>query len=269
MDERLYNLTLTAFAYGGDAIGRIHDDAGGDRVVFVPFAMPGERVRVRLVEQRRGFARGELMEVIEPSPERIMPRCKHFGECGGCHYQYMPYELQLQAKTDILRDQFRRNRQREPRAELTGELRAAMRQETESVFSYVLHEDRSVLELLNSKVDHKDYMCDHTPWGVELVKKVGSERFKLLYDIYHIQIMEGDMIATIKASHQYIGHYHTGGVPGRNEIDETQEINYPAVIRAIAETGYTGYVAQEFIPVREPLQSLREAVKLCERSQRK
>ena len=108
MDERLYNLTLTAFAYGGDAIGRIHDDAGGDRVVFVPFAMPGERVRVRLVEQRRGFARGELMEVIEPSPERIMPRCKHFGECGGCHYQYMPYELQLQAKTDILRDQFRR-----------------------------------------------------------------------------------------------------------------------------------------------------------------
>src|SRR6266481_8452642 len=94
------------------------------------------------------------------------------------------------------------------------------------------------MELLNSKVNHKDYMCDHTPWGVELCKRVGSERFKLLYDIYHMQIMEGDLIATIKKWHQYIAHYHTGGVPGRAEIDDTQEIHYPAVMKAILATGY-------------------------------
>ncbi|MEM6645543.1 MAG: TIM barrel protein [Bacteroidota bacterium] len=121
-----------------------------------------------------------------------------------------------------------------------------------------------VMELLNSKVDHADYMCDRTPWGVELVKQVGSERFKLLYDIYHMQIMEGDVIRTIRDNHEYIAHYHTGGNPGRNEIDETQELNYPAIMRAIVETGYTGYVGQEFIPKRDPLTSLREAVALCD-----
>ena len=119
------------------------------------------------------------------------------------------------------------------------------------------------MELLNSKVNHKDYMCDRTPWGVELVKRVGSERFKLLYDIYHMQIMEGDVIRTIQESHAYIGHYHTGGNPGRHEIDGTQELNYPAILRAIKATGFKGFVAQEFIPVRDPLTSLGEAVKLC------
>ncbi|MEZ0542889.1 hydroxypyruvate isomerase family protein [Fibrella arboris] len=121
-----------------------------------------------------------------------------------------------------------------------------------------------IMELLNSKVDHKDYMCDHTAWGVQLCKKVGSDRFKLLYDIYHMQIMEGDIIRTIRDSHQYIGHYHTGGNPGRNEIDETQEIYYPAVMKAIVATGFKGYVAQEFIPKRDPITSLREAVTLCD-----
>ena len=121
------------------------------------------------------------------------------------------------------------------------------------------------MELLNSKHDHKDYMCDHTPWGVELVKRVGSERFKLLYDIYHMQIMEGDMIATIRENHQYIAHYHTGGVPGRAEIDQTQEINYPAVIQAIIETGFKGFVAQEFIPKRpDPIASLKQGVEICD-----
>ncbi len=120
------------------------------------------------------------------------------------------------------------------------------------------------MELLNSKVNHKDYMCDRTPWGVELVKRVGSERFKLLYDIYHMQIMEGDVIRTIQESHAYIGHYHTAGNPGRNEIDETQELNYPAIMRAIKATGFKGFVAQEFVPKRTPpLDSLKEAVKLC------
>ena len=119
------------------------------------------------------------------------------------------------------------------------------------------------MELLNSKVDHRDYMCDHTPWGAELVKRVGSPRFKLLYDIYHMQIMEGDVIRTIQENHQYIGHYHTGGNPGRNEIDATQELQYPAIIRAIKGTGYKGFVGQEFIPKRDPLTSLREAVQLC------
>src|SRR6266404_5382404 len=127
------------------------------------------------------------------------------------------------------------------------------------------HKVTVCMELLNSKHDHKDYMCDHTPWGVELVKRVGSERFKLLYDIYHMQIMEGDMIATIRENHNYIAHYHTGGVPGRGEIDETQEINYPSVIKAIIDTGFKGFVAQEFIPKRpEALASLKQGVEICD-----
>ena len=121
-----------------------------------------------------------------------------------------------------------------------------------------------VMELLNSKVNHKDYQCDHTNWGVALCKKVGSERFKLLYDIYHMQIMEGDVIATIKANHQYIAHYHTGGVPGRAEIDETQELYYPAIMKAILDTGFKGYVAQEFVPKRpDVIASLEQGVKIC------
>ena len=120
------------------------------------------------------------------------------------------------------------------------------------------------MELLNSKVNHKDYMCDRTPWGVELVKRVGSERFKLLYDIYHMQIMEGDVIRTIQDCHAYIGHYHTAGNPGRHEIDDSQELNYPAIMRAIKASGFTGFVAQEFIPLRKPpLDSLKAAVKIC------
>jgi hydroxypyruvate isomerase len=121
------------------------------------------------------------------------------------------------------------------------------------------------MELLNSKVNHKDYQCDRTEWGVELCKKVGSENFKLLYDIYHMQIMEGDVIATIKKYHTYISHYHTGGVPGRHEIDETQELYYPAIMKAILETGFKGYVAQEFIPSREDkIASLRQGVQICD-----
>ena len=121
------------------------------------------------------------------------------------------------------------------------------------------------MELLNSKVNHKDYMCDHTKWGVELVKRVGSEQFKLLYDIYHMQIMEGDVIATIKEYYPYISHYHTGGVPGRAEIDETQELNYPAIIKAIMDTGYKGFVAQEFVPKRpDVLASLKQGVTICD-----
>ena len=127
------------------------------------------------------------------------------------------------------------------------------------------HNVLAVMELLNSKVNHRDYQCDHTAWGVELCKAVGSEYFKLLYDIYHMQIMEGDMIATIRKSHPYIAHYHTGGVPGRNEIDDTQEINYPAVMKAIVETGFKGFVAQEFIPKREDkIASLRQGVQICD-----
>ena len=122
-----------------------------------------------------------------------------------------------------------------------------------------------VMELLNSKVNHKDYMCDRTPWGVELVKRVGSERFKLLYDIYHMQIMEGDVIRTIKDNAAYIGHYHTAGNPGRNEFElqDQQELYYPPIMRAIKATGFKGFVGQEFLPKRDPLTSLREAVKLC------
>ena len=119
------------------------------------------------------------------------------------------------------------------------------------------------MELLNSKVNHPDYMCDHTAWGARLVDAVGSDRFKLLYDIYHMQIMEGDVIRTIRDYKDYIAHYHTGGNPGRHEIDETQELNYPAIIRAIEETGFEGYVGQEFIPTREPLASLEEAIDIC------
>jgi hydroxypyruvate isomerase len=123
----------------------------------------------------------------------------------------------------------------------------------------------AVIELLNSKRDHHDYMCDHTAWGVELCKRVGSDHFKLLYDIYHMQIMEGDLIATIRENHQYIGHYHTGGVPGRGEIDETQEITYPAVMKAIMESGYKGFVAQEFVPKRpDVLGSLRQGIQICD-----
>ena len=121
-----------------------------------------------------------------------------------------------------------------------------------------------VMELLNSKVNHKDYMCDHSAWGVNLCKAVGSENFKLLYDIYHMQIMEGDIIRTIQESNKYFAHYHTGGNPGRNEIDETQELYYPAIMKAIVDTGFKGYVAQEFIPKRDPLTSLKESIVICD-----
>ncbi len=121
------------------------------------------------------------------------------------------------------------------------------------------------MELLNSKVDHKDYMCDHTRWGADLVKRVGSEYFRLLYDIYHMQIMEGDVVRTIRDNHQYIAHYHTGGVPGRHEIDDSQELNYATVMKAIVETGFKGHVAQEFIPARpDVLASLRQGVQICD-----
>src|SRR3954470_21154825 len=106
------------------------------------------------------------------------------------------------------------------------------------------------MELLNSRVDHKDYQCDHTAWGVRLCEKIGAPNFKLLYDIYHMQIMEGDVIATIKKNIKYISHFHTGGVPGRHEIDNTQELQYPAIMKAIHETGFKGFVAQEFIPAK-------------------
>ncbi len=120
------------------------------------------------------------------------------------------------------------------------------------------------MEGLNSKVDHKDYMYDRTDWGVELVKKVGSPRFRLLYDIYHMQIMEGDVIATIRRYKEYIAHYHTGGVPGRHEIDDSQELHYPAIVKAILETGYQGYLGQEFIPARDPLPSLAQGFRNCD-----
>ena len=122
-----------------------------------------------------------------------------------------------------------------------------------------------VMELLNSKVNHPDYMCDHTAWGVALAERMDKDNFKLLYDIYHMQIMEGDIIATIKKYHRYINHYHTAGVPGRNEIDETQELYYPAIMRAIVETGFDGYVAQEFVPTYEDkIRALKEAVAICD-----
>lgn len=122
-----------------------------------------------------------------------------------------------------------------------------------------------VMELLNSKINHKDYFADKTPWGVELCKRVDSENFKLLYDIYHMQIDEGDVIRTIQTSHPYIAHYHTAGVPGRNEIEEEQELYYPAIMKAIVATGFKGYVAQEFIPKKEDkIASLAKAIKICD-----
>jgi hydroxypyruvate isomerase len=129
-----------------------------------------------------------------------------------------------------------------------------------------LAEEKGVIlnmELLNSKVDHPDYMCDRSDWGVELCKRVGSDHFKLLYDIYHMQIMEGDIIRTIERDHQYFGHYHTAGNPGRHELDDRQELQYPPIARAIAETGFDGYFAHEFIPTGEPLAGLSDAVRQC------
>jgi hydroxypyruvate isomerase len=128
-------------------------------------------------------------------------------------------------------------------------------------------EDKGVTlctELLNSKVDHPDYMCDRTAWGVEMCKRVNSPRVKLLYDIYHMQIMEGDIIRTIRNNIQYIGHFHTAGNPGRHEMDDTQEMNYRGIARAIADLGFTGYVAHEYTPVRDPLKSLDETLALFE-----
>lgn len=124
------------------------------------------------------------------------------------------------------------------------------------------------MELFNSKVDHKDYMCDKSAWGVELCKRLGSPNFKLLYDIYHMQINEGDVIRTIRDNYLYFGHYHTAGVPGRHEIDETQELYYPAIMQAIVATGYAGYVAQEFIPTgktdADKIKALKKAVRVCD-----
>ena len=120
------------------------------------------------------------------------------------------------------------------------------------------------MELLNSKVNHKDYMCDHTAWGLRVVQAVNSPHVKLLYDIYHMQIMEGDLVSTIQQNIQWLGHFHTGGVPGRHELDGTQEVQWDGVMRGIAATSYQGYVAHEFVPTRDPLTSLREAVDLCD-----
>ena len=121
------------------------------------------------------------------------------------------------------------------------------------------------MELFNSKVNHPDYMCDNTKWGIELCKRINSPNFKLLYDIYHMQIDEGDIIHTITEHHQYFGHYHTAGVPGRHEIDETQELYYPAIMKAIFKTGFKGYVAQEFIPIQaDKINSLKQAIKICD-----
>ena len=121
-----------------------------------------------------------------------------------------------------------------------------------------------VLELLNSKVDHPDYQCDHTDWGVQVCQHVDSPRVKLLYDIYHMQVMEGDVIHTIQDNHPWFGHYHTAGVPGRHEIDERQEVYYPAIVRAIQATGYDGYLGQEFVPAGDPIAGLRQAYAACD-----
>lgn len=120
------------------------------------------------------------------------------------------------------------------------------------------------VELLNSRVDHHDYMCDHTAWGVQVVQAVNSPRVKLLYDIYHMQIMEGDLVRTIQKNIDWIGHFHTGGVPGRHELDATQEVQWDGVMRGIAATNFRGFVAHEFVPTRDPLTSLRQAVDLCD-----
>jgi hydroxypyruvate isomerase len=128
-------------------------------------------------------------------------------------------------------------------------------------------EDQKVtlcMELLNSKVNHPGYMCDHTSWGVEMCKRVNSPRVKLLYDIYHMQIMEGDVIRTIQQNIQYIGHFHTAGNPGRHEFDETQELYYPAICRAIADLGYQGYLSHEYTPTKQPLETLDRMMKMCE-----
>jgi len=119
------------------------------------------------------------------------------------------------------------------------------------------------LELLNSKIDHHDYMCDHTAWGVAVIKAVDSPRVKLLYDIYHMQIMEGDIIRTVRDNIQYIAHFHTGGVPGRHELDDTQELQWRTVAKAIADLNFQGYFAHEFVPTKDPLTSLKSAVELC------
>ncbi len=123
-----------------------------------------------------------------------------------------------------------------------------------------------VMELLNSKVDHPDYQCDHSAWGIEVCRMVNSPRVKLLYDIYHMQIMEGDIIRTIRTSSEFFAHYHTAGNPGRHELDKTQEINYPPIIRALLETGYNGYLGQEFIPRGDPIVALKQAFDLCNES---
>ena len=120
------------------------------------------------------------------------------------------------------------------------------------------------VELLNSKVDHKDYQGDHTAFGVEIVKAVNSSRVKLLYDAYHMQIMEGDLIRTLRANKEWIAHVHTGGVPGRHELDDTQEVTWKAIASALVDMGFNGYMAHEFVPTRDPLTSLREAVVLCD-----
>lgn len=126
------------------------------------------------------------------------------------------------------------------------------------------HQVTICMELLNSRVNHPGYMCDKSTWGFKLCRRVDSPRFKMLYDIYHMQIMEGDLIATIRKNIKYIGHFHTAGVPGRHELDENQEIYYPAVMRAIVEAGYTGYVAHEYTPVRDPVESLVQAIRTCD-----
>ncbi len=122
-----------------------------------------------------------------------------------------------------------------------------------------------VMELFNSKIDHPDYMCDNTSWGIQLCDALGSDYFKLLYDIYHMQISEGDIIRTIQDYHNYFSHYHTAGVPGRHEINDEQELNYPAIMKAIHKTGFEGYVAQEFIPTYDdPIEALKESIKICD-----
>jgi hydroxypyruvate isomerase len=121
-----------------------------------------------------------------------------------------------------------------------------------------------VLELLNSKVDHADYQCDHTAWGVDVCKMVSSPRVKLLYDIYHMQIMEGDVIRTLRDNIAQIGHFHTAGNPGRHDLDETQELYYPAIMRAIAATDYDGYVGQELMPKGDALAALEQAYQVCD-----
>jgi len=142
-------------------------------------------------------------------------------------------------------------------AEITAEgLRPVMRHAEEKGIDICI-------ELLNSKVDHPDYQCDRTPWGVEVCKRVGSPRCKLLYDIYHMQIMEGDIIRTIRTYPEYIGHYHTAGNPGRRDMDEEQELYYPAIMRAIAETGYTGFVGHEFVPKGDVIEAIRAAYNTC------